>query len=113
MEQPSECKICLAVHLNSLMTLPFPSQQDRDFTAAATAPHLSAASLASAQSSDNCAHNSHRTGTPLWKETRATQCPCAAFTAVGDTWMKWFQLLVMLTASPTFPTRLCNGQGAE
>lgn len=113
MELPSECKICLAVHLNSLMTLPFPSQQDSDFAAAATAPHLSAASLAGARSTDNCAHNSHRTGTPLWKETKATQCPSAAFTAVGDTWMKWFLLLLMPTASPTSLTTLCNGQGAE
>lgn len=113
MELPSECKICLAVHLNSLMTLPFPSQQDSDFAAAATAPHLSAASLAGAGSTDNCAHNSHRTGTPLWKETRAPQCPSAAFTAVGDTWMKWFPLLLMPTASPKSLTVICNGHGAE
>lgn len=113
MELPSEYKMCLAVHLNSLMTLPFPSQQDSNFAAAATAPHLSAASLAGAQSSDNCAHNSHRTGTLLWKETRVTQCPSAAFTAVGDIWMKWFLLLLMPTASPMFLTMLCKGQAAE
>lgn len=63
--------MCLAVHLNSLMTLLFPSQQDSDFAAAATAPNLSAAFFAGARST-NGGHNSLGTGTPLSKETRAT-----------------------------------------
>lgn len=72
MKLPSERKICLAVHLNSLMTLPFPSQQDSDFAAAATAPNLSAACFAGDRSANNRGHNSRRTGTPLLKEMSYT-----------------------------------------
>lgn len=104
--------MCLAVHLNSLMTLPFPSQQGSDFAAAATAPNLSAACFAGAQSTDICGHNSRRTRTPLLKETRATRCPSTAFTAVGDVWLDCCVPLLP-TASPTSSSMLCNGLEAE
>lgn len=84
MKLPSESKTCLAVHLNCVMTLPFPSQQDSDFAAAATAPDLSAACFAGARSTDSRGHNSCRTGTPLLKETGATGHPSSASTAVED-----------------------------
>lgn len=47
-EPLSKCKICLALHLHSLVTSPFPSQHDSN--SAAATPHLSAASFTCAQS---------------------------------------------------------------
>jgi len=96
------------------VTLPFPSQQDSDFAAAATAPNLSSACFAGAQSTDNHGYNSCRTGTPLFKETHAARRPSAAFPAVGDAWLDcWAPLPLTPTTSPTSLSVLCNGQGAE
>lgn len=107
---PSECKICLAVHHNSLITLPYPSRQDSDFAAAASAPNLSAAAFAGAQSSDNHGRNSHKTRTPFLKGTGTTQCTSTAFTAEGHAQLDYS---LMPTTSPMSVPMLCNGKGVE